>query len=58
MMVEILIPSTTEIDRFKRILLDGTDEEAAEAFRNLSPPVKPFFEQCLPVRIIEQFSNG
>ena len=58
MMIEILIPSTAEIDRFKKVLLDGTDEEAADAFRNLSPAVKAFFEQCLPVRVIKQFSQG
>jgi hypothetical protein len=57
-LMEILIPSTIEIDRFKKVLLDGTDEEAAEAFQTLSPPVKAFFEQCLPVRMIKQFSEG
>ena len=36
-LMEILIPSTIEIDRFKKVLLDGTDEEAAEAFQNLVP---------------------
>ncbi len=57
-MLEILIPSTSEIERFKKVLLDGTDEEAAEAYRNLSPPVRAFFEHCLPFHIIKQFSKG
>jgi hypothetical protein len=46
-----------EIDRFKKVLLDGTDGEAAKAFQTLSPPVKAFFEQCLSVRMIKQFSK-
>jgi hypothetical protein len=49
---------TSEIERSKKVLLDGTDEEAAEAYRKLSPPVRAFFEHCLAFHIIKSFQRA